>query len=77
MLDTLRSVLRFRRFELDSVERRLATAANVDDLRRHRQAPACPPACSITSTAAPRTSVAMRANRDAFGRYEFSPTGAP
>ena len=34
MLDTLRSVLRFRRFEFDSTKRRLAAAANTDDLRR-------------------------------------------
>jgi L-lactate dehydrogenase (cytochrome) len=33
MLDSLRSVFRFRRFELDPVERRLARAANVHDLR--------------------------------------------
>ncbi len=33
MLDTLRSVLRFRPLELDPVERRLSRAANVDDLR--------------------------------------------
>ena len=34
MLDTLRSVLRFRPVELDRVSRRLARAACVDDLRR-------------------------------------------
>jgi len=34
MLDTLRSVLRFRRLELDATARRLRTAANVRDLRR-------------------------------------------
>ena len=34
MLDTLRSVLRFRRFELDPAARRLARAASVEDLRR-------------------------------------------
>ncbi len=34
MLRTLRSVMRFRRFETDAVKRRLARAANVDDLRR-------------------------------------------
>jgi L-lactate dehydrogenase (cytochrome) len=34
MLDTLRSVLRFERFETDPVERRLAHAASVADLRR-------------------------------------------
>ena len=34
MIDTLRSVLRFRRFELDASSRRLSRAANVDDLRK-------------------------------------------
>ena len=34
VLDTLRSVLRFRRIELDPTRRRLATAASVADLRR-------------------------------------------
>jgi L-lactate dehydrogenase (cytochrome) len=34
MIETLRSVMRFRRFELDPVTRRLARAASVDDLRR-------------------------------------------
>jgi L-lactate dehydrogenase (cytochrome) len=34
MIETLRSVIQFRRFELDRVERRLARAANLDDLRR-------------------------------------------
>lgn len=34
MLDTLRSVLRFRRFEFDPAARRLARAASVEDLRR-------------------------------------------
>jgi len=34
MLRTLRSVLRFRRFETDPVLRRLARAASLDDLRR-------------------------------------------
>ncbi len=33
MLDTLRSVLKFRKFERDPVLRRLSRAANVDDLR--------------------------------------------
>ena len=33
-ITTLRSVVRFNRFEIDPVERRLARAANVDDLRR-------------------------------------------
>jgi len=34
VLDTLRSVLRFRRFETDRVARRLRPVASVDDLRR-------------------------------------------
>lgn len=34
MLRTVRSVLRFRRFEKDPVARRLVRAANVADLRR-------------------------------------------
>src|SRR5258705_12532988 len=34
MIETLRSVMQFRRFELDPVTRRLAKAANVADLRR-------------------------------------------
>jgi L-lactate dehydrogenase (cytochrome) len=34
MLDTLRSVIRFERFETDPVERRLRRAASVEDLRR-------------------------------------------
>src|SRR5881397_3097106 len=34
MLDTLRSVIRFGRIETDPVERRLARAASVADLRR-------------------------------------------
>jgi L-lactate dehydrogenase (cytochrome) len=34
MIETLRSVVRFRRLELDPVERRLVRCANVEDLRR-------------------------------------------
>src|SRR5215831_20423905 len=34
MLETLRSVIRFERFETDPVARRLARAASVEDLRR-------------------------------------------
>lgn len=33
ILDTLRSVMRFRRFEVDPVRRRLARAASIEDLR--------------------------------------------
>lgn len=34
MIDTLKSVMQFRKFELDPVVRKLERAANVDDLRR-------------------------------------------
>jgi L-lactate dehydrogenase (cytochrome) len=72
MLDTLRSVLRFRRFELDSNKRRLATAANVEDLRRiaKRRLPA---GVFDYIDGGAEDELAMRANRDAFGRYEFCP----
>ena len=72
MLDTLRSVLRFRRFELDSTKRRLAAAANTDDLRRlaKRRLPA---GVFDYIDGGAEDEVAMRANRDTFGRYEFSP----
>jgi L-lactate dehydrogenase (cytochrome) len=72
MLDTLRSVLRFRRFEIDGNKRRLATAANVDDLRRlaKRRLPA---GVFDYIDGGAEDEVAMRANRDAFARYEFCP----
>jgi L-lactate dehydrogenase (cytochrome) len=72
MLEALRSVLRFRRFELDPVKRRLARAANTDDLRRlaKRRLPA---GVFDYIDGGAEDEVAMRANRDAFGRYEFRP----
>jgi L-lactate dehydrogenase (cytochrome) len=72
MLDTLRSVLRFRRIELDADKRRLATAACVDDLRRiaKRRLPA---GVFDYIDGGAEDEVAMRANRDAFARYEFRP----
>jgi L-lactate dehydrogenase (cytochrome) len=72
MLETLRSVLRFRRFEFDTTKRRLATAANTDDLRllAKRRLPA---GVFDYIDGGAEDEVAMRANRDAFGRYEFRP----
>jgi L-lactate dehydrogenase (cytochrome) len=72
MLETLRSVLRFREFELDTNKRRLATAANVDDLRliAKRRLPA---GVFDYIDGGAEDELAMRANRDAFGRYQFSP----
>ena len=72
MLETLRSVLRFRRFELDSNKRRLATAANTDDLRRiaKRRLPAGVFDYIDGGAEDERT---MRANRDAFAKYRYRP----
>src|SRR5262245_19839001 len=72
MLDTLRSVLRFRRFELDGNKRRLATAANVYDLRRlaQRRLPAGVFDYIDGGAEDERT---MIANREAFNRRRFLP----
>jgi L-lactate dehydrogenase (cytochrome) len=72
MLDTLRSVLRFRRFELDADKRRLARAANTDDLRRiaKRRLPAGVFDYIDGGAEDERT---MRANREAFATYRFRP----
>lgn len=72
MFETLRSVLQFRRFELDPVQRRLAKAANVDDLREiaRRRLPGGVFDYIDGGAEDERT---MRANADAFGRYEFRP----
>jgi L-lactate dehydrogenase (cytochrome) len=72
MLDTLRAVLRFRRFELDGNKRRLATVANVDDLRRiaKRRLPAGVFDYIDGGAEDERT---MAANRAAFARRRFRP----
>ena len=72
IIDTLRSVLRFRRIEIDPAKRRLARAANVDDLR------------AIAKRRLPRgvfdyidggaeDEITMRANRAAFAEVTFRP----
>jgi L-lactate dehydrogenase (cytochrome) len=70
--DTFRSVVRFRRFETDPVERRLRTAINVDDLRRvaRRRLPRGV-FDYIDGGSDDERSVAN--NRAAFGRLEFRP----
>jgi L-lactate dehydrogenase (cytochrome) len=71
-VDTLRSVMHFRRIELDPAERRLATAASVGDLR------------TIAKRRLPRgvfdyidggaeDERTLRNNCDAFARIEFRP----
>lgn len=72
MLETLRSVLQFRRFELDPVKRHLARAANVDDLRRlaKRRTPRGVFDYIDGGAEDERT---MRANVDAYSDYSFRP----
>lgn len=72
MLDTLRSVLQFRRFELDPVKRRLARVASVHDLRRiaARRVPGGV-FCYIDGAAEDERT--MQANADAFDSYTFRP----
>jgi L-lactate dehydrogenase (cytochrome) len=72
MLETLRSVLQFRRFELDSSKRRLARAANVHDLRRiaRRRLPVGVFGYVDGAAEDERT---LQANADAFTSYRFRP----
>ena len=72
MLDSLRSVVQFRRFEFDATKRRLATAANTDDLRRiaKRRLPGGVFDYIDGGAEDERT---MRANREAFSNYRFRP----
>ena len=72
MLETLRSVLQFRRFEFDSSKRRLARAANVHDLRliARRRLPAGVFGYVDGAAEDERT---LQANADAFASYRFRP----
>jgi len=72
MLRTLRSVLRFRRFEWDPVRRRLATAANVDDLRElaRRRLPA---GVFDYIDGGAEDEITLDRNVAAFRRLEFRP----
>ncbi len=72
MWKTLRSVLRFRRFELDPTARRLARCANVDDLRaaaRRR----LPRGVFDYIDGAAEDERTLERNRAAFDRLEFRP----
>jgi L-lactate dehydrogenase (cytochrome) len=72
VLDTLRSVMQFRRFELDPAKRRLARSANVHDLRRiaRRRLPAGVFGYVDGAAEDERT---LQANADAFASYRFRP----
>lgn len=72
MLDTLRSVLRFRRFEWDSAKRRLARSASVEDLRsiaRRR----LPSGVFGYIDGGAEDERSLAANREAFARVTFRP----
>jgi L-lactate dehydrogenase (cytochrome) len=72
ILDTLRSVLRFRRIELDANTRRLARAANVADLRviaKRR----LPHGVFDYVDGGAEDEVTMRANSEVFTRVTFRP----
>ena len=72
MIDTLRSVLHFRRIELDPAARRLARAASVEDLRRiaRRRLPRGVFDYIDGGAEDERT---LRNNVEAFARIEFRP----
>src|SRR5215213_7379454 len=72
IVDTLRSVMQFRRVELDPAVRRLATAASVDDLRRiaRRRLPRGVFDYIDGGAEDERT---LRNNSEAFARIEFRP----
>jgi L-lactate dehydrogenase (cytochrome) len=72
MLKTLRSVLRFRRFEFDSVKRRLARAASVADLRSISKR-RLPGGVFDYIDGGAEDEIAMARNADAFRRVEFHP----
>lgn len=72
VVDTLRSVLHFRRIELDAVTRRLATAASVGDLRRIAQR-RLPHGVFDYIDGGAEDERTLRNNSDAFGRIEFRP----
>ncbi len=72
MLRTLRSVLRLRRIELDAVERRLASVASVEDLRRIARR-RLPGGVFDYIDGAAEDELTLRRNTEAFHRLEFRP----
>jgi L-lactate dehydrogenase (cytochrome) len=72
MIETLRSVLRFRRFEWNAARRRLSRAADVGDLRRIARARLPRGVFDYIDGAAEDEST-LRRNRSAFDRLEFRP----
>jgi L-lactate dehydrogenase (cytochrome) len=72
MLDTLRSVLRFRPLQFDPVERRLARAASIDDLRRIAKR-RLPGGVFDYIDGAAEDEITKAANSDDFARIRFRP----
>ena len=72
VVDTLRSVMHFRRLELDPVARRLATAASVADLRRIAER-RLPRGVFDYIDGGAEDERTLRNNTDAFARIEFRP----
>ena len=72
VVDTLRSVMQFRKLELDPVARRLATAASVGDLRRIAQR-RLPRGVFDYIDGGAEDERTLRNNSDAFARIEFRP----
>jgi L-lactate dehydrogenase (cytochrome) len=72
MIETLRSVVRFRELKLDATTRRLSKAADVKDLRRlaHKQLPA---GVFDYIDGAAEDELTLGRNSAAFQRVEFSP----
>ena len=72
VVDTLRSVLHFRRIELDPTKRRLATAASVEDLRRIAKR-RLPHGVFDYIDGGAEDERSLRNNSEAFARIEFRP----
>jgi len=72
IIDTLRSVLHFRKIELDTATRRLARAASVADLRRIAQR-RLPHGVFDYIDGGAEDELTLRNNSDAFARIEFRP----
>lgn len=72
MIETLRSVVRFRKLELDATTRRLSKAADVKDLRRlaHKRLPG---GVFDYIDGAAEDELSLGRNSAAFQRVEFSP----
>ena len=72
IVDTLRSVMRFRKVELDPAARRLATAASVGDLRRIAKR-RLPRGVFDYIDGGAEDERTLRNNSEAFARIEFRP----